>query len=100
MRPSIISPVNWQPRRALSEEVWRAVYDGVLGAVQIIADEVLIEVKSEAKVRIAARDVNDWPAIAVTILLDCSVWTEDKDFLGAGVATWTTATVELYLART
>lgn len=87
-------------KRGLSEEVWRAVYAGVLGAVQIIADEVLLEVESEAKARIAARDVNDWPAIAAAILLDCPVWTEDKDFLGAGVATWTTATVELYRART
>jgi hypothetical protein len=40
---------------------------------------VLIEVETEAKARIASRDVND---------------------LGAGVATWTTAAVEIYLADT
>ena len=85
-------------KRGLSEEVWRQVFEGVLNAVQIIADDVLIEVKTEAKARIASRGVNDWPAVAAALLLDCPVWTEDKDFLGAGVATWTTATVEIYLA--
>jgi hypothetical protein len=78
-------------------EVWRPVFEGALNTAQIIADDVLIEVEAEAKARIASRDVNDWPAVAVALLLDCPVWTEDKDFLGAGVATWTTATVEIYL---
>jgi len=30
--------------------------------------------------------------------LGCPVWTEDADFFGAGVATWTTDRVALYLA--
>jgi predicted nucleic acid-binding protein len=85
-------------KRGLIEEIWRQVFEGVLNAVQIIADDVLIEVETEAKARIASRDVNDWLAVAAALLLDCPVWTEDKDFLGAGVATWTTATVEIYLA--
>ncbi|HZA29587.1 MAG TPA: PIN domain-containing protein [Gammaproteobacteria bacterium] len=85
-------------KRGLSEEVWRQVFEGVLNTVQIIADDMLIEVETEAKARIASRDVNDWPTVAAALLLNCPVWTEDKDFLGAGVATWTTATVEIYLA--
>ncbi|GJM01488.1 MAG: hypothetical protein DHS20C07_31670 [Methyloligella sp.] len=87
-------------KRNLSESFWRPVYIGILNTVQIIADDILIEMESKAKARIASRDVNDWPAIAAALLLDCPVWTEDKDFFGAGVATWTTATVELYLADT
>jgi predicted nucleic acid-binding protein len=70
-----------------------------MNVVQVIANEVLVEVEPDAKARIASRDENDWPAVATALLLDCPVWTEDKDFLGAGVATWTTATVELYLAE-
>jgi len=85
-------------KRGLSEDVWRPAYDGVLKAVQLIADDVLSEVEAQAKARIASRDINDWPAVAAALLLDCPVWTEDKDFLGAGVATWTTATVEIYLS--
>jgi predicted nucleic acid-binding protein len=84
----------------LSESIWRPVYVGILNTVQIIADDILIEVESKAKARIASRDVNDWPAVAAALLLDCPVWTEDKDFFGAGIATWTTITVELYLADT
>lgn len=87
-------------KRDLSEAVWRPVYIGILNIVQIIADDVLIEMESKAKARITSRDVNDWPAVAAALLLDCPVWTEDKDFLGAGIATWTTTTVELYLADT
>ena len=33
-----------------------------------------------------------WPAL----LLSCPIWTEDRDFFGTGVATWTTGLVELY----
>jgi predicted nucleic acid-binding protein len=85
-------------KRNLSEEIWRPVFIGILNTVQIITDDVLIEVESKAKARIASRDVNDWPAVAAALLLDCPVWTADKDFLGAGVAIWTTATVEIYLS--
>ena len=87
-------------KRGLGEEVWRPVFEGGLNTAQIIADDVLIEVETEAKARIALHDVNNWLAVAAALLLDCPVWTEDKDFLGAGVATWTTAMVEIYLADT
>jgi predicted nucleic acid-binding protein len=45
----------------------------------------------------ASRDLADWPIAATALLLDCPIWTEDQDFFGAGIATWTTANVELYL---
>lgn len=32
------------------------------------------------------------------MVLDCPVWTEDADFLGTGIATWTTDHIVLYLA--
>ena len=50
-----------------------------------------------ARSRIAVRDPDDWPIVAAALLLYCPVWTEDQDFFGSGVATWTTQTVELYL---
>lgn len=59
---------------------------------------MLMAVATEAKVRIAARDAGDWPAVATALLLDCPIWTEDQDFFGAGIATWTSATVALYLS--
>jgi predicted nucleic acid-binding protein len=39
----------------------------------------------------------DWPVVAASLALSCPVWTEDHDFFGAGVATWTSANVEIYL---
>ncbi|MEL7520787.1 MAG: PIN domain-containing protein, partial [Cyanobacteria bacterium J06553_1] len=52
----------------------------------------------EAKQRIEIRDVDDWPVVAVALMLNCPVWTEDADFFGTGIATWTSDRVHLYLA--
>jgi hypothetical protein len=30
--------------------------------------------------------------------LDCAIWTEDTDFFGVGIPSWTTDRVELFLA--
>jgi predicted nucleic acid-binding protein len=43
------------------------------------------------------RDADDWPALALGLQLECAIWTEDQDFFGTGVATWTSANVERYL---
>jgi predicted nucleic acid-binding protein len=53
-----------------------------MGAVQIIADDALIGVETEAKARIGSRDLDDWPGGAAAMVLDCPIWTEDRDFLG------------------
>lgn len=55
--------------------------------------------EEEAKQRIAIRDIDDWPIVALSLMLDCPIWTEDADFFGAGVATWTSDRVHLYLSR-
>ena len=47
--------------------------------------------------RIAMRDVDDWPVLACAMTLGCPVWTEDADFFGTGVATWTSDRVALFL---
>lgn len=50
-----------------------------------------------ARERIAGRDPDDWPVVAAAMLLDCAIWTEDQDFFGGGIATWTSDRVEMYL---
>ena len=40
----------------------------------------------EAKQRIAVRDIDDWPIVAVSLMLNCPVWTEDADFFGQRVS--------------
>lgn len=52
--------------------------------------------RTAALARIGRRDPRDWQVLACALLLDCPVWTEDRDFFGTGVATWTTALVDLY----
>jgi predicted nucleic acid-binding protein len=52
--------------------------------------------KPAALARIGPRDPDDWPILACALALNCPIWTEDRDFFGTGVATWTTALVEQY----
>ena len=52
--------------------------------------------RAHALARIGQRDPHDWPVLACALLLNCPIWTEDHDFFGTGVATWTTALVDLY----
>ncbi len=56
--------------------------------------------KPAALARIGPRDPDDWPILACALALNCPIWTEDRDFFGTGVATWTTALVELYFDDT
>lgn len=75
-----------------------ALLGALLTAVQIVENASLVDVEEEAKRRIAARDPDDWPVVALAIALRAPVWTEDPDFFGSGVATWTTRNVEIYLS--
>ena len=50
-----------------------------------------------ARERVEVRDSDDWPVVAVALLLDLPIWTEDRDLFGSGVATWTTDRIEVYL---
>lgn len=54
--------------------------------------------RASALARIGQRDPEDWPVLACALMSDCPIWTEDRDFFGTGVATWTTALVELFLS--
>jgi predicted nucleic acid-binding protein len=85
------------PARGIRDEVWQAAFDSVMTAIQLVAQEELAAVETEARARIAGRDERDWPAVAAAMQFNCPVWTEDSDFFGAGVSTWTTETVPLYL---
>ena len=66
--------------------------------VSVIPHEIYVSYETEAKRRIP-RDPNDWFTVALALALDADIWTLDKDFLGCGVATWTTETLLLHLAN-
>lgn len=67
--------------------------------VQIVEAETYASFEAVARERIDKRDEDDWPVLAAALALGCPIWTEDTDFFGCGVATWTTDRVELYLAK-
>jgi predicted nucleic acid-binding protein len=56
--------------------------------------------REPALARIGRRDPDDWPALACALALECPIWTEDRDYFGVGIATWTTANVEVFLNAT
>ena len=76
---------------------WRSL--GQLRELVLAApEEVYLDHKAVALARIEQRDPDDWPILATALALECPIWTEDNDFFGAGVPTWTTDRVEIYLS--
>lgn len=69
----------------------------VNGIIHVVDCGLYEEFEEKARARISKRDVNDWPIVATALLIDAPIWTEDQDFFGSGIATWTSNTVELYL---
>ena len=65
--------------------------------VEMIGSEVYGEFETEARERLGQRDPDDWPILASALALGCPVWTEDTDFFGCGVPTWTSSRVEMFL---
>jgi predicted nucleic acid-binding protein len=77
-----------------------ATLELVARLVQMVEVETYSSFEAIARKRISPRDEDDWPVLAVALALGCPIWTEDTDFFGCGVATWTTDRVELYLRET
>jgi predicted nucleic acid-binding protein len=73
------------------------VLDHLARLIEIVDRSLYEEHEAFARERMRSRDVRDWPILATSLLLDCPVWTEDQDFFGSGIATWTTQNVDLYL---
>jgi predicted nucleic acid-binding protein len=68
--------------------------------LELIGDEVYGEFEAEARERLEMRDQEDWPILASALALGCPIWTEDRDFFGCGVATWTSNRVQVFLRET
>src|ERR1017187_4919542 len=86
-------------RRKLETEPFMAYFDSLANVVQLVKSETYSGFEAIARQRLVRRDEDDWPILAAALALRCPIWTEDTDFFGCGVATWTTDRVELYLAN-
>lgn len=73
-----------------------AVLDNLRDVVHEVDLATYAMARAEALARISERDPDDWPILATALVMGCPIWTEDHDFFGTGVPTWTTSRVELY----
>jgi len=65
--------------------------------VAIVPHEVYASYETVARLRIP-RDPNDWFTVALALVLSAGIWTNDGDFLGCGLPTWTTQTLISHLS--
>jgi predicted nucleic acid-binding protein len=89
--PQILIDRNIDPEAAI------ATFDQISHLVLSVEEALYGEFEEAARKRIAKRDPDDWPVVALSLLLRIPIWTEDRDFFGSGIATWTTDRVELFL---
>ncbi len=66
--------------------------------VVILDEAIYAALEAEALAR-TTRDPDDWPVVASALALAAGIWTNDNDFLGTGIATWTTETIRGWLER-
>lgn len=84
--------------RTISDALVSACLDAVEANVAILDDAIYAAVEDEARGR-SLRDAADWPVVASALVLSADIWTNDNDFLGTGVATWTTDSLRGWLER-
>jgi predicted nucleic acid-binding protein len=65
----------------------------------IVDADLYADFEAEARKRLGARDPEDWPILTAALALGCPIWTEDTDFFGCGVATWTSGSIDIFLAQ-
>jgi predicted nucleic acid-binding protein len=65
----------------------------------VVSRDLYADFEAEARKRLAARDPDDWPILAAALAFGCPIWTEDTDFFGCGVATWTSASIDSFLTQ-
>ena len=84
-------------KRRTPVEPGMALLESLGEVIQTIDFETYSVSEEEARKRLLGRDPDDWHVLAAALVLNCPIWTEDTDFFGAGIATWTTDRVELFL---
>ncbi len=65
--------------------------------IESIDRDFYLPFETEVRQRLTGCDEDDWPVSASALGLACPIWTEDSDFLGTGVAVWTTCRMEIFL---
>ena len=84
-------------RRGLPVAPSMATLDSVCNLMGTVDLRTYHRFETPARRRLFRRDLNDWPILASALALNCPIWTEDLDFFGCGVATWTSDRVDIFL---
>ena len=82
----------------LGDELTAACLAAIEANIVILDEGIYAALEDEARER-SVRDPRDWPVVASALALNAAIWTNDNDFLGTGVATWTTDTLHGWLQR-
>jgi predicted nucleic acid-binding protein len=85
-----------EPR--IGDDLAAACLDAIHANIAVVETPIYAAVEDEARAR-SLRDPRDWPVVASALMLSAGVWTNDNDFLGTGVATWTTEILTSWLER-
>jgi predicted nucleic acid-binding protein len=80
------------------DDLAAACIEAVEANVVVLDEAIYAALEDEARAR-SLRDPKDWPVVASALALSADIWTNDNDFLGTGVATWTTETLQQWLER-
>jgi len=87
-------------RRGIEPDALQELLDSAVTVaerhVTVVDPDEYVGSEKEARRRIP-RDPDDWPTVALALTLEADIWTADGDFLGCGVATWTTETLLIQL---
>jgi len=77
-------------RRRLDVDLALSVLDQISRMVEPVDRSLYEDYQEIARGRVLPRDPDDWPVAVVALLLGLPIWTEDQDFFGSGIPTWTT----------
>ncbi len=72
---------------------------GLVDAAVVIVPELIYAPAEQGALARVPRDPDDWPTVALAMVLDAGIWTIDADFLGCGLPTWTTDTLLAEVTR-
>jgi predicted nucleic acid-binding protein len=88
--PEILSSKGLNPSLAID------VLDGLMNHIHLLENDWLEDFEEASRERMQTRDPDDWPVLAAALALDCPIWTQDADFFGVGVVTWSTQHIESF----
>ncbi|MBI2785061.1 MAG: nucleotide-binding protein [Legionella longbeachae] len=71
----------------------------IQGMLKVVTSDIYRDYKEDAIRRIQARDINDWPIVATALTFNSAIWTEDQDFFGSGISTWTTRNIHIFFGN-